>query len=452
MGELIKQLDIRGISWRSLFLTGAFPALLCVNCVLGYTKGWQGCTQLIVTLVSFKTEWQSVLRILIAYLLLCALFVALRVPILVLYRRIPLPLIHGWCLRWHVGRRRSANTAKEQALWKISVARWHERAFDANVSMVESVRKKLTLPSEDKLKQVWNLRRTQIAANAHFGSWRRSQLQKALEWLYVLASIRALVAQRAAEIAGRASQSDAANWQQAQDELGMIAPSGWINEELQRWRDLCHSNTAQERIASLNRHELYDNYARVFRRAEQFPSEEWIEATPLGNTMAALEGYSTLRYGIDTSLLWSRVEKVIPAAQRDEIYAAQTAVYALLNSSAALFIAGVAAIAWTVKHLSEVWQSTARHLSLLACFFLLAWIFSKFAVYAAGQLRYQIEAGVDLYTPRLLAALGLVPKDLAERRSMIESLGRFMDGSSVSSFNFVLQPLTDPVLSIEKSK
>ncbi len=84
---------------------------------------------------------------------------------------------------------------------------------------------------------------------------------------------------------------------------------------------------------------------------------------------------------------------------------------------------------------------------LVILMFALAWVFWSSAVYAAGQLRYQIEAMVDLYAPRLLASLGLVPKDLTERRNMIEALEKFIDGSKMDAFNYPLQPITDPVLS-----
>jgi hypothetical protein len=168
--------------------------------------------------------------------------------------------------------------------------------------------------------------------------------------------------------------------------------------------------------------------------------------------MAALEDYSTRRYGIDTSLLWSRVEKVIPPSQRDEVYASQIAVYAFLNSAAALTVAGLICLVKLGVNPSHIGEHLLHHsLTLIATFFL-AWAFVRFAVYAAGQLRYQMESRVDLYAPRLLAAIGLVPKDINERRQMIASLGQFINGAKIDMQNFTLQPIIEPVLSFEKSK
>ncbi|MEI9980195.1 MAG: hypothetical protein WDN23_14570 [Edaphobacter sp.] len=454
MGELIKQLDIRGISWRSLLLTGALPALLLVMCVVGYTEGWAGYSNLITKLADFKDKWPSIVQVLAAFVLLAATFVTLRTLILDFYRGIPIPLLHGWLLQRHARRRKEVELAKERALWRISVARWHEQGFDRRVYMVDEVRTKVVLPPIAKIMEECDKRRAQIAEKGFFSPWRRFQLERSLGRLYVVASLREKVARRAAEVAERVpGQSDDANWTQAQRELGVDAPDDWIDEELLRWRTLCVGNErAKTRIAALHREELNDRYTRASRRADQFPSAEWTEASSLGNVLAALEGYSAKRYGIDTSLLWSRVEKVIPLVQRDEVYTAQIAVYSLLNTSVAMTAAGIYALYWSWTNFGEVRTTLALHSGLIALMFVLAWVFWRSAVYAGGQLRYQIEAMVDLYTPRLLASLGLVPKDLTERRNMIEALGRFVDGSKMDAFNYPLQPITDPVLAIDKSK
>jgi hypothetical protein len=454
MDELIKQLDIRGMSWRSLLLAGVLPAALFLLCLRWYSGGWEGCRELIETLGSFKTQWKTISQMLGAFVILSALFVALRAPIFAFYRRLPIPLLHRWSLQRYAGKRRGAELTKERALWMITVARWHERGFDPAAFVADLVKSRVLLPAQTEVQKVSELRRRQVASADRFRLWRLSQLHRTLGWLHVMAATRDAVAKRAIEIAARQPvQSDATNWSQAEMELGFRAPDDWITQELLRWGTLCQtSKRAQTRVASLNRDELYDDYSKAFRISEHFPPAEWIGATSLGNTMAALEDYSTRRYGIDTSLLWSRVEKVIPPSQRDEVYASQVAVYALLNSAAALTVAGLICLVELGLNPPRISEHLLQHsLTLIAASFL-TWAFVRFAVYAAGQLRYQMESRVDLYAPRLLAALGLVPKDINERRQMIASLGQFINGAKIDMQNFTLQPIIDPVLSFDKSK
>ena len=157
--------------------------------------------------------------------------------------------------------------------------------------------------------------------------------------------------------------------------------------------------------------------------------------------------------------MWSRVEKVIPREQREEVAAGQIVVQALLSCSAALTLASAAAFVlpgvWARFHPQDAkvqpghWWS---HAVLFCVAAFLAWVFHWFATYAARQLRSQIESRIDLYIPRWLAAVGLVPKDIEERKRMVAAVGAFAAGSSVDMPNFVLQPITDPALSFEKSK
>src|SRR5271165_97283 len=113
MGELIKQLDIRGMSWRSLLLAGVLPATLLLVCLLWYDSGWQGCRDFIHTLGQFKTQWETISQKLGEFAILAALFITLRAPIFAFYRRLPIPLLHSWSLRRYASKRRTAELRKE---------------------------------------------------------------------------------------------------------------------------------------------------------------------------------------------------------------------------------------------------------------------------------------------------------------------------------------------------
>ena len=452
MDELLKQLDIRGISWRSLLLAGAFPALLLVVTIITFERGWQGCHDLFMDIADFKHKWVEIIKTLTEFVVLIGIFVTVRAPIFAFYRRLPVPILHRWSLHKYARKRSAANLRKAKALWNLDVAKWHEVNFTTDVFVAEIVRVDIRLPELDKIKTAAAEQRAQIVEEKRFRLWRASQLHKTIGHLYILTAMRNSIEKRAFEISQRDPQQAAtANWMQAEKELGYLATDGWIDKELDDWRSLCQTNTrAQSMIRSLDRDELYDNYSITFRIAGQFPRAEWIEATSLGNTMAALEDYSTERYQLDTNTLWSRVEKVIPREQRDEVYSSQISVYSLLNASAALTMAFLYCLAEFTYGKAKIDDRKLQHIGTLVVAYVMAWIFLRFAVYASGQLRYQIESRIDLYVPRWLAALGLVPKDINERREMIVRMGQFVNGSGLSIPNFSLHPITDPSLFAEK--
>jgi hypothetical protein len=134
----------------------------------------------------------------------------------------------------------------------------------------------------------------------------------------------------------------------------------------------------------------------------QFGSFSTIRATQLGNIIASYNEYAAKRYGIETSVFWPRLRKVIGADYNAIVQEPRILLdFALTMSSLAVLYAALALLAgpW-------IWFAYGYWIGLAAGAGLLAYFFYRVSVSAAMQLGELIRASFDLFRLDLLSALG----------------------------------------------
>ena len=150
-------------------------------------------------------------------------------------------------------------------------------------------------------------------------------------------------------------------------------------------------------------HKLRRAEATQWEHYREFPDEDEVLPTRLGNTLRAAERYANARYGADTIVLWSRLYHVLPESLQRDVADRRATVEFLLVTSLFWGTFGVVDfVALTVTG-APAW---------LACLCLLiggagAALAYESCLPAAVEYGEQLKAAVELHRLRLLAALGL---------------------------------------------
>jgi hypothetical protein len=174
-------------------------------------------------------------------------------------------------------------------------------------------------------------------------------------------------------------------------------------------------------------------------RCQRYPSKQWIGPTRLANILAALEDYAADRYGIDTELLWSRLEMVVPKDQQEQLASYQRALSALLHMNLAFTVLAVFAGTQSYQHQQlrslaiAIGALIASRLCLLA------------AEYSAAGFASKIAAAVDQGVPAWLQSIGLCPDTAGARLETIQQLASFFGGGTALPESFRFNAPVHPV-------
>ena len=472
--DLLKQIKIGSATWKAFLLAGVLPSLVVVVGIEGYSRGWGGLRiALQKAFASWEDFTQSFPLAFLTAFLIAMTFYAGRHLILAFFQNLPRPVpikLREWRLRSHRSEELNCRRKVQQALWRITVARWWERNFELGQFIHPLVREAALSRPPDRPELLQNCERARGIARDYNGTLSEMQgknLLDALCSLHLLASDRGRVARRAEELwrrRGGAPGTPEEDWAMAEQQLGFEASEDWLEEELARWRDLVVQFPRAAGAFTELADSLQQEYARAYASQRAFPSSPWVQPTRIGNAFAALDDYSSTRYGIDTAMLWSRLQSVVPSVQREEVGTAQLGVETFLNLTVAMaflvaFSLGSAFVAAVTKIVdlssgryhwsgwSKAWQFCEANwwipVFVFACGALAAVSYST-AVYAAGFLRERIEAMVDLHILRWLRVMGFSPKSIGERMSLLERLGWFLGGGTQLPSDYPLLAATEP--------
>jgi hypothetical protein len=201
----------------------------------------------------------------------------------------------------------------------------------------------------------------------------------------------------------------------------------------QRWTELlaAKGNVAAVELLKAELALLQREWAAAYVKKERFAAGIWLAPTALGNALASLDDYSSRRYRIDTSTLWTRLWWILPAAAQERVSSNKVAIEALVNTSivfAALSLvsAGHAAFPLLQQHLLAPLGDPARRAPLLSlATALLSWLTYRCAVLAALRFQSTVASLIDVYRLKLLQALGFKPATVAEEGSLFAELRNF---------------------------
>lgn len=142
-----------------------------------------------------------------------------------------------------------------------------------------------------------------------------------------------------------------------------------------------------------------------------------VQSTALGNILASAWSYPFTRYGIDASLMWPRLQKVIPADYFRVVEDARTSYDFSVNLT---FLALSYSVVWLC---SGNWLWPVRPLWPVAVFLaiglLTTWLFHRAAVEAARAFGAVFRTCFDLFRFKLLEEMRIpLPSDIASEREL----------------------------------
>ncbi len=481
--EVLKQVKIDSATWKAFLLAGVLPSGVLILGANGYVKGWGGVrTTLQQSIASWKSFVESVSLMVLAGLAIALTFYAARHLILGFFQNLSKPVpkrLRDWRVRVNQEEELNCRTEVQKALWRITVARWHERGFEFGEFVHPLVREAvLSLPTrEELLRNCERVRATIRACRRMLDEVQQQEVLAVLCPLHLLAADRGRVGERAYNIfmAHGAPQGTAkADWFEAEQQLGISAAGDWLGRELALWKNLVGQSANATEVFDAVADDVQHDYARAYARQRAFPSRPWLQPTRIGNIFAALDDYSCTRYGMDTATLWSRLQTILPERHREEVRSGQLSIETFLNLTVAFALLGVVSLVLMFSSAAKItgtllfgkyewarWRmagpilgQTSKEKWWVAIFVMasaaLAVLSYSAAIYAAGFVRERIEAMVDVHVLRWLRYLGFAPKDVGERAKLLERLGLFFGGGSQLPSDFPLLPASEPGTEDEK--
>lgn len=188
-----------------------------------------------------------------------------------------------------------------------------------------------------------------------------------------------------------------------------------VQRQLARMRDLQRVVNAQP-----TRHIDHERRRTAREQLRRYPEPDRVLPTALGNALRSAEDSAGARYGMDAVTVFPRLFGLVDDALRDE-YVSLVDQY---DSNARLAVS--LAVATPACTAIGVYQLGAIGL-LGLCLLLVAWVFYRGAVEAAGLSGSLLHTIVDLHRFDLLARLRVpLPTNPAEERSHNELLSRWL--------------------------
>jgi hypothetical protein len=143
--------------------------------------------------------------------------------------------------------------------------------------------------------------------------------------------------------------------------------------------------------------------------------------TALGNRLRAAEYYPLERYGIDATVIWSRLRPVLPPEASERVTAARTV---LDGTISVLWLSAVFGAVWPIALLIVGGHGTLVLLCLLA--WPVVWAAHRAAAQAAVAYGQEVRVVFDLHRHVLLRHLQIdVPRDIAGERGLWTGLTQF---------------------------
>ena len=148
--------------------------------------------------------------------------------------------------------------------------------------------------------------------------------------------------------------------------------------------------------------------------------------TSFGNIFRAFESYPTIRYGIDSIIIWPRLINVIPSDFSDSLEKANNSIVFFLVSSTFAFIFGSEYLAIGISkfHLPI---NSYYYFIFSALFFILSYSFYRMSLKAALNFGEVYKSCFDLFRSNLIESFGINFRlSLKEERKFWEKLRQFI--------------------------
>ena len=170
----------------------------------------------------------------------------------------------------------------------------------------------------------------------------------------------------------------------------------------------------------------------------QFPDRTQVQPTRLGNVLAALDHYGETRYGVPTSIVWSRIWWLLSDSERASVSASKLSVDAGVNLTAALLLSPFAILVLSLV-MRGIGGAAGHHDPLLhgwtwAIILLAAPILARLCylmtISLVATLADKLTALLDLRRLQCLRQLGFDPKSLQAEQCVLKELWLFLGQGS----------------------
>jgi hypothetical protein len=175
------------------------------------------------------------------------------------------------------------------------------------------------------------------------------------------------------------------------------------------------------------------------RRYPSFP--ERVQATELGNALAAAEERAETKYGLDTVVTLPRLEPLLPDRTAQLLAARRDDLEFWVRLSSALVIAALLSAVLLIPPIFSDWGNNWGWLSIPIAAFVLAWSSYRSGVAAAIRYGEAMAIAFDLHRFRLYTEMRLPqPKNLAEERQRCMSLSAALWGDYIAPETSYVHP------------
>lgn len=191
-----------------------------------------------------------------------------------------------------------------------------------------------------------------------------------------------------------------------------------IDDLIRRTRALASSDEQFNRWCRYIQTRTFGTVSTAFSDTFLFPPEEYVQPTALGNVLSWAETYPKKRYGIDLSLVYPRLQKVLdddfaPLIQDKKTFLDFSIIFSMLCVASALFFTGLLAAAAVEPWVYDS-AILADHLTFQTGGAILFWALASVCFYAvsvgaARNYGMMLHSAVDLYRFSLLEAMKIQP-------------------------------------------
>jgi hypothetical protein len=236
-------------------------------------------------------------------------------------------------------------------------------------------------------------------------------------------------------------KSDLDSWQQQiliaglgalRHELSELEQDKPPPESVKEWAKLLRSksNLAMSQIlANAIRHEWVRARSAL---SWEFQDPRDVQPTRLGNVLAALDEYGRSRYGIPTSVIWSRIWWLLTESERASVSSSKLGVDAGVNLTAALLLSALTTLA--VMAIRSISGASAPHWLTLAAIAVATVVTSavsyRTTVSLVATLADKVSALTDLRRLQCLRQMGFAPKSLKAEQTLLPELWVFLGQGS----------------------
>ncbi len=188
-----------------------------------------------------------------------------------------------------------------------------------------------------------------------------------------------------------------------------------------------HADKAKEILASIAS-QFQRDYNQIRPGMNQFPHQDFMRPTSIGNYLSSLDDYAEKIYGIQTGVLWPKIWQILDENDRKSISSIKLNIHVCLNLSVLLSIGFILVGLDALEQSSIVisnnlsWQVNWKSILILVLILLFIRISYALALSYTSGFKEKIEILIDLKKSDFLSKIGIKVNSSYEERKIFKYL------------------------------